>query len=96
MVGDDRELAFSGLIPMFNLNVGYTARNLGSHMYGSSVGLPEQADLGWNVELGLKTRVLHHEWKRVSFTLMREADASLIFTSIDSISNGYYTYYARK
>ncbi len=95
-IADNRELAFGGLMPVFNLSLGYSARNLGTHSYYFGAGTPEQADLGWNVELGLKTRVLHHEWKWLSFTLMREADASLIFTSIDSTSNGYYTYYARR
>ncbi len=71
-----------GLRPVFNLTFGYSARNLGSHSYFGGAGLPEEADLGWNIELGLKTRVQNHQWKWVSFTFVREADASLI--SLDS------------
>lgn len=95
-IGNNRGYKFGKLIPVINLSLGYSARNLGTHSYFFGAGMPEQADLGWNVELGLKTRIRRNEWKWISFTLVREADASLIFTSFDSTSIGSYTYYARR
>ncbi len=93
--------AVSDLSPVFNITVGYSARNLGTHQYYEEPGLPGEADLGWNIELGLKTRVDGHKWRWVSFTFLREADASLF--SLDStmasvplrirFPNSNYNYY---
>ncbi len=105
-IGNNRRYKFGKLMPEINLSLGYSARNLGTHSYYSEAGMPEQADLGWNVELGLKACVQHQEWKWISLTFLREADASLIYTSLDSIfgtnpytntpDTSYYTYYARR
>ena len=75
-------LTSAGLRPVFNLTFGFSARNLGSHSYLGGAGLPEEADLAWNIRLGLETRVGNHEWKWIAFNMIREADASLL--SLDS------------
>ncbi len=93
--------AFNDLKPLLDLTFGYSARNMGTHTYAGGAGLPAEADLGWNAELGLEMQLDHHEWRWISFTFVREADASLI--SLDStaapiplpvrLPNSTYDYY---
>ncbi len=77
--GADRHpvLLPSNTTPFFNVTIGFSQRNVANYnSYGYAI-LPREGDLGWNFELGLERHVAGHQWKWLSFILLRQADSPL-------------------
>ncbi|MCL5268468.1 MAG: hypothetical protein M1469_10245 [Bacteroidetes bacterium] len=62
-------------------------KNIGKYIAFYGNPLPGEADLGWNVEVRLRSRVASHSCEWFSFAWLRQADASLL--SLDSSMSIY-------
>jgi len=78
------------LQPAFNINIGYSRRNIGDYpstAYGPptpSPALPRSVTLGVNFEFALKTTIENREWNLFSVTWAREAEDYLLSESFSS------------
>ena len=73
-------------VPFFDITLGYSKRNLANYDPYSSAEVPREADLGWNFELGLRARIRHVAWRLLSFTWVRQAEASLVSNQDTTVS----------
>lgn len=78
-----RPLEFNDMVsPLFNLTFGWAERNIGGGVkYGAATQsdpLPRQGVLGWNFEIGLRSKVNNRPWKFLTFTWAREAEDVLV------------------
>jgi len=89
----------SALLPIVNFNIAYAMKNLGGYLnYNSdpalATGLPRQAVLGMNFEIGLDSHLDGHPWKIISILFAREADEPLMrLDSTLDVMNGDSVFY---
>jgi len=79
--------------PLVNVALGYSARNVGNYAPRGIAWLPREAALGWNIEAGFKSNIMDRSWEWISFTLLRQANASLVNSSVYSRGLGNFQVY---
>ena len=85
-LGSRSDVSFGGVTPVLNLAVGYAQRNAGDYAPYAAAALPREANLGWNIEVGLKSQIDRHPWKWLSLTLIRQASASLVLNEDTAVT----------
>ncbi len=96
-LADKQIMVAQKLQPTFDINLGYSRRNIGGYISLPNflpelplVPLPRTADLGLNLDIGLRTTVKGKVWNLLSFIWAREAEDELVnVQAIPAPAGGY-------